>query len=91
MIVLSGSLEALFWGCIHSLRALLLLLPPCSIMSLDRSTVTYLTDCGAPTFVLDRRNPPRPLDVAIAYGPVRRGLLSCPRVGKHIVFDGQFD
>eukprot|EP00747_Dinoflagellata_sp_TGD_P207591 gnl/TRDRNA2_/TRDRNA2_81142_c0_seq1.p1 gnl/TRDRNA2_/TRDRNA2_81142_c0~~gnl/TRDRNA2_/TRDRNA2_81142_c0_seq1.p1 ORF type:complete len:453 (-),score=64.97 gnl/TRDRNA2_/TRDRNA2_81142_c0_seq1:16-1293(-) len=56
------------------------------------STVTYLTDCGAPTLILDRRNP-RSVEsgsvAAACYGPIRRGLLSYPRIGKHIVFDGQ--
>lgn len=53
------------------------------------STVTYLTDCGAPTLVLDRRNTRRPQDVASTYGPMQSGALSYPRRGKHLVFDGQ--
>lgn len=53
------------------------------------STVTYLTDCGAPTLVVDRRNPSRPGEVPSIYGAIEQGLLSHPSVGKHIVFDGQ--
>eukprot|EP00927_Polykrikos_kofoidii_P010521 TRINITY_DN14441_c0_g1_i1.p1 TRINITY_DN14441_c0_g1~~TRINITY_DN14441_c0_g1_i1.p1 ORF type:complete len:457 (-),score=51.44 TRINITY_DN14441_c0_g1_i1:141-1511(-) len=54
------------------------------------ATVTYLTDVGAPTLVLDRRNPVKPKDVMrLAYGNIQQGMLSHPRVGKHVVFDGQ--
>jgi len=53
------------------------------------STVTYLTDCGAPTLSLDKRSSPRPNDAKSIYGPVPRGVLAYPRMGKHICFDGQ--
>ena len=74
------------------------------------STVTYLTDHGAPTFVVDGCTP-QALDRACASAPggtdsasgadgagsvagavaaVAEGLhASFPRVGKHVVFDGQ--
>jgi len=54
------------------------------------STVTYLTDCGAPTLIVDRRNPLKPeLLKGSAYGTIHEGMLSYPQLGKHIVFDGQ--
>lgn len=54
------------------------------------STVTYFSNCGAPTLVLDRRNPLRPAELAkCAYGPIRQGLFCRPKVGRHISFDGQ--
>lgn len=53
------------------------------------STVTYLTDSGAPTMVVECRNPRQPGSISSIYGPIQRGLLSHPRIGKHIVFDGQ--
>lgn len=53
------------------------------------STVTYLTHCGAPTLVVDRRNSLRPDDAASVRGPIRSGLLSYPQQGKHVAFDGQ--
>lgn len=55
------------------------------------ASVTYLTDGGAPTTVLEAIEPPegdgggasQPLRVTAAY-------LSRPRVGKHIAFDGRW-
>ena len=54
------------------------------------STVTYLTNVGAPTLVLDAGSPKAATKSAIAtmYGPVRSGYLSYPKVGRTIVFDG---
>lgn len=54
------------------------------------ATVTYLTDNGAPTVVMQRRSPP-PNDVEkkSLEGPVERAWLSHPMVGKHIAFDGR--
>jgi len=54
------------------------------------ATVTYLSSHGAPTLVLER---PAPLEheatAAEAYGPFPRVLVSHPRRGKHICFDGR--
>ena len=54
------------------------------------STVTYLTQAGAPTLVLDAgfvKSSSRS-SVAKAYGTVPGGAISYPRLGKTIVFDG---
>ena len=53
------------------------------------STVTYLSDSGAPTLVLACRNARRP-SLTSAYGPIHEGALSWPKLWKHLVFDGQF-
>eukprot|EP00927_Polykrikos_kofoidii_P050855 TRINITY_DN44703_c0_g1_i1.p1 TRINITY_DN44703_c0_g1~~TRINITY_DN44703_c0_g1_i1.p1 ORF type:complete len:385 (-),score=84.21 TRINITY_DN44703_c0_g1_i1:53-1177(-) len=50
------------------------------------STVTYLCEVGGPTVVLDRRCGMRGDTVV---GPIGLAHLSYPKVGKHIVFDGQ--
>ena len=54
------------------------------------STVTYLTDVGAPTLILDAGSPVASTKAAIEalYGPIGSGALSYPRLGKTIVFDG---
>ena len=60
------------------------------------STVTYLTDHGAPTLALDKGTPQLAGDDAVAseggaplyHTPIRRGALSFPKVGKHFQFDG---
>ena len=54
------------------------------------STVTYLSDVGAPTLVLDVRSPSASVEAttARAHGPVARGALSWPRLAKHVAFDG---
>lgn len=54
------------------------------------ATVTYLTDFGAPTVVLDQRSPP-PNDVEkkTLQGSIRKGWLSHPKIGKHMAFDGR--
>jgi len=51
------------------------------------ATVTYLTDVGAPTLVVDRRNLTGKADAAA--GVISKGMLSYPQVGRHVVFDGQ--
>lgn len=49
------------------------------------STVTYLSDCGAPTLVLDRRNASLLKDVGSIYGPIclRVGVQPLPRLCDH--------
>ncbi|CAK9090377.1 Uncharacterized protein SCF082_LOCUS42628 [Durusdinium trenchii] len=53
------------------------------------STVTYLTDCGAPTLILDCRNTRTPCETSQVYGEISGGALSWPERWKHIAFDGQ--
>ncbi|KAL7568729.1 hypothetical protein ACA910_021722 [Epithemia clementina (nom. ined.)] len=54
------------------------------------ATVTYLTNSGAPTVVLDRRSPPQsdPQKTTL-HGSVKRAWISHPQIGKHIAFDGR--
>ena len=54
------------------------------------ATVTYLSDYGAPTLVLDQKSPPME-DVSkstLEIG-IEKGWLSHPRLGKHTAFDGR--
>ncbi|CAE8595943.1 unnamed protein product [Polarella glacialis] len=55
------------------------------------ATVTYLSEGGAPTIVLEAVEPPEG-DGGGATRPlaVERGHLSWPQVGKHISFDGRW-
>ena len=58
------------------------------------STVTYLSDVGAPTLVLEVPSPRRtsreqPDSGHEAHGAIGGGALSYPRQGKHLVFDGR--
>jgi hypothetical protein len=52
------------------------------------STVTYLTDAGAPTVVLGVPAPRAVADEENVYGTIPTAHVSWPRVGKHICFDG---
>ena len=54
------------------------------------ATVTYLSDVGVPTLVLDKAPPP-PADLTKSglRGGIERGWLSHPRFGKHLAFDGR--
>jgi len=54
------------------------------------ATVTYLSNVGAPTLVLNKRSPP-PSDPErkSLNGAIRRGWLSGPKYGKHVAFDGR--
>lgn len=51
------------------------------------ATITYFSNVGAPTLVLDRKSPP-PNHAAKLAGEVHRGWLSGPQLGKHVAFDG---
>ena len=51
------------------------------------ATVTYLSEGGAPTVVLDRR--PDSFSGAIVEGSVENAAACAPRVGRHLVFDGR--
>ena len=54
------------------------------------STVTYLSDHGAPTLVLATSSPDAPTtdEVVRCYDALPSGALSYPRLGKTIVFNG---
>ena len=55
------------------------------------ATITYLSDTGVPTLVMDKCSPPpsdpekKSLD-----GSIHKAWLSHPRFGKHVAFDGRF-
>ena len=51
--------------------------------------MTYLSDCGAPTLILDCRNSQRPSETAQVYGSMKGGTLCWPQRWKHLAFDGQ--
>jgi hypothetical protein len=50
------------------------------------ATVTYLSDYGAPTAIFQKQSP-RPNESV--EGPITKGWLSHPRIGKHVAFDGR--
>jgi hypothetical protein len=54
------------------------------------ATITYLSDVGVPTLILDKRSPP-PQDVekSSLNGSIMKGWLSHPSFGKHVSFDGR--
>lgn len=57
------------------------------------ATVTYFSDVGVPTLILNKRSPQPPDDCVKALETTRGtfgGFLSHPRVGKHVAFDGRF-
>lgn len=55
------------------------------------ATITYLSDAGVPTLILDKRPPP-PSDEEkkSLNGSINKAWLSHPRFGKHVCFDGRF-
>ena len=55
------------------------------------STITYLSDVGVPTLILDKTSPP-PEDAEhkkTLGGSISKGFLSYPKFGKHVAFDGR--
>ncbi|GLE06342.1 hypothetical protein PINS_up015589 [Pythium insidiosum] len=52
-------------------------------------TVTYLSDVGGPTIVLDRVSPVQTGSDDYGAGKIMKGYLSRPMLGKHISFDGR--
>jgi len=49
------------------------------------ATITYLSDIGVPTLILDQKSP----KIQSLERTVERGWLSAPRRGKHVAFDGR--
>ena len=55
------------------------------------STVTYLSDIGAPTLILNKHSPPpSDKDKSSINGSINKAWLSHPNFGKHVAFDGRF-
>ena len=55
------------------------------------STITYLSNVGVPTMILDKKSPP-PEDAPYKKtleGSIKKGYLSYPKIGKHVAFDGR--
>eukprot|EP00804_Cyclotella_cryptica_P027290 CCRYP_014391-RA/>CCRYP_014391-RA protein AED:0.04 eAED:0.04 QI:171/1/1/1/1/1/2/56/452 len=53
-------------------------------------TITYLSDIGVPTLILDKRSPaPSDVEKKSLGGDINRAWLSHPRFGKHVAFDGR--
>lgn len=52
------------------------------------ATVTYLSDFGSPTVVVNRKSPP-PHQIKELHGTVDCVWLSHPFIGKHMAFDGR--
>lgn len=55
------------------------------------ATITYLSDIGVPTLILNKRSPP-PSDheKTSLNGSIDKAWLSHPCFGKHVAFDGRF-
>eukprot|EP00980_Cylindrotheca_fusiformis_P004190 scaffold912_cov119-Cylindrotheca_fusiformis.AAC.6 len=54
------------------------------------ATVTYISDYGAPTLVLEQKSPPmEDLKKTTLEEGIDRAWLSHPKIGKHIAFDGR--
>ena len=53
------------------------------------STVTYLGDAGAPTFVADKTPPVMYEELEAFRGSIGNAVLSHPEAGKHLSFDGR--
>ncbi len=54
------------------------------------ATVTYLTDTGVPTLILDKKSPPMTdPERKSLNGDISKGWLSHPSFGKHVAFDGR--
>lgn len=54
------------------------------------ATVTYLTNTGVPTVVLNKRSPPpNDTEKTTLHGSIQKAWLSHPVLGKHLAFDGR--
>ncbi len=54
------------------------------------ATITYLSDCGAPTLVLEQKSPPmEDFKKTTLEKGINKAWLSHPRIGKHTAFDGR--
>ena len=56
------------------------------------ATVTYLSDHGAPTLVLEQKSPPMDdLKKSTLENGISKAWLSHPKLGKHTAFDGRYE
>lgn len=54
------------------------------------ATITYLSEIGVPTLILDKQSPaPSDAEKQSLGGEISRAWLSHPRFGKHVAFDGR--
>lgn len=54
------------------------------------ATITYLSDYGAPTLILDQKSPPMDdVKKSTLEKGIEKGWLSHPKLGKHTAFDGR--
>jgi hypothetical protein len=54
------------------------------------ATVTYLSNAGVPTFIMNKKSPsPTDIEKQSLNGSIDEGWISCPMFGKHIGFDGR--
>jgi len=55
------------------------------------ATITYFSDTGVPTLILDKRSPPPPDEEKKSLnGSINKAWLSHPCFGKHVAFDGRY-
>ena len=55
------------------------------------ATITYLSDAGVPTLILDKRSPsPNDPEKQSLNGSINNAWLSHPYFGKHVAFDGRY-
>ena len=54
------------------------------------ATITYLSDVGVPTLILDKQSPtPSDVELKSLSGSVQKAWISHPKFGKHVAFDGR--
>lgn len=54
------------------------------------ATITYLSEIGVPTLILDKKSPaPSDTEKKSLGGDISKAWLSHPRFGKHVAFDGR--
>ena len=55
------------------------------------ATITYLSDYGAPTLILDQKSPPMDdMKKTTLETGISKAWLSHPKLGKHTIFDGRY-
>ena len=55
------------------------------------ATITYLSDYGAPTLILDQKSPPMDdMKKTTLETGISKAWLSHPKLGKRTIFDGRY-